>query len=331
LGISLLSRNKLDKTFFNIMVSFKKPEFTFSFDFDTEIANLRAHKNHRNVPAKSDDHLLLCTWNIANLGLHQRTEDHYKLIAEVLSWFDVIAIQEVYDDLEGLYRLETYIGAEYDLIFNDKGGNDERSAYFYDANKVERLQMVGELAVPPKDHRHIKIKGVNATFTGFDRNPFIASFSFNDTRFMLLNAHLYFGSKSKKHKERRALEAFAVGRYAQLRRDDVHAFTSNIIALGDFNIPKAEKGDPIYEALTKKGLMIPKHSTQEGSSISTDAQYDQLAFFPSLKRKVLDSGVFDYDGGIFPGLWTQHPDDFHAYCRYYISDHRPLWSLIKFD
>ena len=313
------------------MVSFEKPKFTFNFSLSDEIKNLKAHKKHRSIPKKSKDKLLVSTWNIANLGLHKRGEDHYKLIAEILNWFDVIAVQEVYDDLSGLYKLESYIGTKYGLIFTDKGGNNERAAYFYNKSKVTQLQLTGELAIPPSDQRFIKIKGVDSKFKGFDRNPFLASFQFRNTQFLLINVHLYFGSNSKKQKNRRALEAYAVGRYAQLRRDNKHAFTSNIIALGDFNIPMAQRGDQIYDALSKRGLVVPEHSTKMGSSIASDSEYDQVSFFPSLKKKIVDSGVFDYDGEIFPELWNQRPRDFKSYCRYYISDHRPLWVQIDFE
>jgi endonuclease/exonuclease/phosphatase family metal-dependent hydrolase len=314
------------------MVSFKKPKFSFTFSLDEEIAHLRENKAYRGIPAKSDDRLLICTWNIANLGLHERSDDHYQLIAEVLSWFDICAIQEVNDDLTGLYRLETYIGAEYELLFSDRGGNDERSAYCYDTGKVTHQAMIGELAIPPAEHRWINIAGIDRPFIGFDRNPFIATFQFRNTVFMLVNAHLFFGSDAREDEERRALEAYAVGRYADLRRDDIHAFTKNNIALGDFNIPKAEPGNPIYDALAKRGLVLPEHSTRLGSSISTDAQYDQIAFFPSLKRKIQDSGVFDYDRNLFPRLWEQGTkSDFMDYCRYYISDHRPMWLQLAFD
>lgn len=233
--------------------------------------------------------------------------------------------------MSGLYALEQYIGSEFGLLFTDKGGNDERAAYFYDSSKVQRLQLTGELAIPPANHRFIKLPNVSRKFTGFDRNPFIATFSFRNTSLMLLNVHLYFGSDHWQNRHRRALEAFAVGRYADLRRNDVHAFTENIIALGDFNIPMAQKGDEIYDALSKRGMSVPEHSTRLASSISTDNQYDQVVFLPNLKRKVVNSGVFDYDQVIFADLWNQHPNDFEKYCRYYISDHRPMWVKMDFE
>lgn len=312
------------------MVSLRKPGFTFNFDYKKERTILRKHKKKREIPPKDKDSLLIATWNIANLGQHIRTEDHYRLIAEVLSWFDVIAIQEVADDLKGLYALEQFIGTKYHMLFNDTGGNNERAAYIYDASKVQLGQMIGELAIPPKDQRYIKIKGVKSQFSGFDRNPFIASFHYQEQRFILVNAHLYYGSAHRTAMHRRALEAYAIGRYVDLRRDDKHVYASDIIALGDFNIPMAKPGDPIYDALIKRGLILPDHSTRQGSNLRSDKQYDQIAFVPALKTRILSEGVFDYDTPLFPDLWDENPSQFHTYCRYYISDHRPLWMQLSF-
>lgn len=56
------------------------------------------------------------------------------------------------------------------------------------------------------------------------------------------------------------------------------------------------------------------------------------AYFPSLKRKIKNNGVFDYDSAVFPELWDRlSEEDFKAYCRYYISDHRPMWVEVDFD
>ncbi len=308
------------------MVSFRKPRIKYDFDVKEQIRLLNKHKRKRSVPINRRPTLTLCTWNIANLGLQDRADDHYKLIAHIIKWFDVIAIQEVHDNLEGLFRLAEFVGSKYELIFSDRGGNDERAAFFFNRRKVKRLAMTAELAVPQKELKDIKLKTITSKFKGFDRNPFIATFQFNEFRFMLINAHSFFGSKSKPHQERRILETYAIARYADLRRRDKHVFVPNIIALGDFNIPKAQKGDAIYEALVSRGLMLPEHSTQIASSISTDNYYDQISFFPSIKKTIKSHGVFDYDGALFEDLynnWTT--TQFNEYCRYYISDHRPMW------
>lgn len=308
------------------MPAFPKPKFTFSFQVDDEINSLLAHKSKRGIPEKTDDKLLIASWNIANLGLQKRHTDHYQLLAEIISWFDVIAIQEVYQNLEGIRNIESELPSHYDLVFSDKGGNNERSAFIYDSRKIKLLELIGEVAISPSQHRHIKIDGINQSFKGFDRNPYLCSFQFNNFTFILITVHSFFGSDSKGNKERRALEAFAISRYAHLQRKSKDAFSKNIIALGDFNIPKVEKGDIVYKALISKGLKLPDHSTKVYSNISNDKQYDQIAFFPSIKSKVLSDGVFDFDSAIFSKLYqNESAKNFRAYLKYYISDHRPLW------
>jgi hypothetical protein len=97
-----------------------------------------------------------------------------------------------------------------------------------------------------------------------------------------------------------------VSRWCDLRRKSPNAYTRNIIALGDFNLPKAEPGDAIYEALTKRGLRLPQHSTALGSSVKKDKHYDQIAFFPPGETEealVQASAVFDWDGPINPSLY----------------------------
>ena len=88
------------------MPAFPKPNFVYDFDLNTELQNLIDHKSTRQVPEKSVDKLLIATWNIANLGLQDRWNEHYKLIAKIISWFDVIAIQETNDNLIGLNNIE---------------------------------------------------------------------------------------------------------------------------------------------------------------------------------------------------------------------------------
>jgi len=311
------------------MPSYPKPDFVHPFTVNTEIQRLRTHKATREIPDKTANKLLLGSWNIANLGLQVRTRDHYKLIAEILDWFDIIAVQEVNDNLEGLRAIESELPSKYSLIFSDKGGNNERSAFIYDNSIINQLELVAELSIPPKDHKDIKLKGVDSKFTGFDRNPYLCSFQWKNETFILITVHLFSGGTARHDLERRALEAYAVGRFADLRNGSKNAFSKNIIALGDFNIPMIEKGDVVYEALIKRGLLLPEHSTKVYSNISNDKMYDQIAFLPSIKSKVVKHGVFDYDEVIFSELWQNDTEaNFKKYLRYYISDHRPLWMQL---
>lgn len=290
---------------------------------------MRKHKKLRQVPARSRDRLLLATWNIANLGLHERREEDHRLIAEILGWFDLVAVQEVADDLKGLYAVRDLLPRRYRMLISDTAGNDERAAFVYDANKVELLELVGRLSIPVSDLRHIRLPGVEREFRGFDRSPYLAAFETGSFRFLLANVHLFFGSDRPTDMERRALEAYAVGRWADLRGKDPHAYAKEIIALGDFNMPKVGPGDPIYRALTRRGLILPEHATEVGgSNLGGHKHYDQMAFLPGATRERNERiSPFDFDNAVFAELWNpRRPAPFLAYNRYYLSDHRPLWA-----
>ena len=314
------------------MPSFPKPSFDFNYRTTTEIKRLRTYRNTkpgRNIPKKSGSKLLIASWNIANLGEHKRRDKDHRVLAEIISWFDIVALQEVKDNLSGLRGIQHNLPSTYCSTFSDKGGNDERMVYLYDTNKISLLEKVGEVAVPPKDIKYIKISGIKRKFTGFDRSPYLVAFNAGQFDFLLVNVHLFFGEDTKKDRERRALEAYAVSRWADLRSKSKNAYVEDIIVLGDFNIPKVEPGDEIYSALQKRGLQRPQHSTQIASSISTDAEYDQIMFFPGKTDNEFTGniGVFDFDGAIFKTIWeTKTKTQFNSYVRYYISDHRPLWA-----
>lgn len=317
------------------MPSFPKPSFTFTYEPTKEIDSLREHrarKPGRKIPDKQDDRLLLATWNIANLGLQKRETRDYQVLAEILSWFDLVALQEVNDRLGGLRNIQQFLPPSYNVLFSDKAGNNERLVYLYDSAKVSPLEMVGEIAIPPRDHKDIRLPGIGAPFIGFDRNPYVAAFRAGEFTFVLVNVHLFFGDHETDSIERRTLETYAVARWADLRRKSKNSYTTNILALGDFNLPKVGKDDPIYAALTARGLQLPEHSTRINPSISTDKAYDQIAFFPgpTKRRFTKNCGVFDFDGAFFRDLWeTLTEKQFRSYMRYYISDHRPMWAEFK--
>jgi endonuclease/exonuclease/phosphatase family metal-dependent hydrolase len=318
----------------NEMPAFPKPKFDFQYQADKEIGHLRSYRDTeagRQIPAKSKSHLLLATWNIANLGQHERRTKDYRLLAEVISWFDLVAIQECKEDLSGLRAIQEHLPG-WNTLFTDASGNNERMACLYDAKKVALMEEIGEIAIPEKDLRFIKLPGVTRKFQAFDRNPAIASFKSGKFEFVLVNCHFFYGSETTADVNRRALEAFAVARWGDLRTKTRQAYTQDVIVLGDLNMPKAEKGDPIYTPMNKRGLVSPPHSTRIASSIASDNQYDQVMFFPGETGDEFTDkiGVFDFDGSVFPTLWENRTAaQFRSYVRYYLSDHRPLWAQFK--
>ena len=65
--------------------------------------------------------------------------------------------------------------------------------------------------------------------------------------------------------------------------------------------------------------------------------YDQVAFFPGTTHNCFTGkkGVFDYHQVLFPHLYKDgkgtNLTNFKTYCRYHISDHRPMWVELNID
>ena len=319
------------------MPSFPKPSFTFNYNLNTErtaLRNWRDNQPGRAIPAKAANRLLLATWNIANLGAQDRRPNDFALLAEIIGWFDLVAVQEVKNNRNGLDQLVAALPASWRTLYSDAAGNDERMTFLYDSGKVKTRELIGEIAVAPSDLKNVKLpEATVARFEGFDRNPYIVSFEAGNTVFCLVNVHLYYGDDTDQAAlERRSLEAYAVARWCERESKSKYALTPVIAALGDFNLPKAAPTDPIFKALTKTGLQLPEHSTQVGSNLEGDQHYDQVAFFPAGAGASFtgQAGVFDFDGAVFAALWaTKTKAQFRSYVRYYMSDHRPLWAQFK--
>ncbi len=213
--------------------------------------------------------------------------------------------------------------------------NDERSAYVYDTRWVNLGSKIGEVAIVGSDRRYIKLPGITRKFHGFNRNPYLASFFVENTALLLANCHLLYGpsdttAEKKASMEKRQLEAYAIARWCDLRRDDKHVWTKNIMAVGDFNLPKASPGDPIFDALTDRGLRLPPHTTRIPTTVSNTADYDQIAVTPGMMSRIKEIGVFDFDGALFADIFDPSASSYWRTCaKYYISDHRPLWMQFE--
>ena len=184
------------------------------------------------------------------------------------------------------------------------------------------------MAVPPSDHRYIRMKGVSGAFSGFDRNPYVIAFQAGPLEFSAVSAHLYFGGNSYYDEDRRALEAYALARWAYQRHKAPGAYSKSILVMGDMNLPKRDESSNVYKALKSKGLILPEHSTSMGSNLAGDKYYDQVAFHSGGMQNAYsgNSGVFDFDRApFFADAWNVSQDYFNAAVKYHMADHRPLW------
>ena len=180
------------------MPPFPKPRFDYSPRVARELGALRALRDERGIPAKRDDRLLLATWNIANLGAQERSDADHELIAEIVGWFDLVAVQEVGDNLSGIRAVRDQLPPSWRMQFSEAGGNRERAAFIYDASKVEPLEKTGRLAIPPSELARIRLNGVREQFRGFDRGPYVGTFRAGRFSIELVNVHLFFGSDSER-------------------------------------------------------------------------------------------------------------------------------------
>jgi len=305
----------------------ERPTFPYDWDYPEHSVLIENHHSHRGIPDPTDDNLLIATWNLTNFGLQRRHVVHLKLMADIIRPFDLVAVQEVADNLEHFDRLIRELGTTWDAIFTDPAGNQERLAYLYNTDRVSPTGLAAELAMRPYERQRVVVEDIVEIFEGFNRNPYMASFMANDFAFTLVNVHLYWTSFGL-----RQLEAKALSKWAKRRVGKRYPPCDDIILLGDFNMPRVRPTDRIYNELVANGLAVPKYATQLiGSNLAGDRDYDEFAFFPSRTNEDFTNrmGVFDFDKVVFPDLYQQSVDRFRTYVKYYLADHRPVWAEFR--
>lgn len=328
----------------------KHPGFEFNYDLKTELKSIKAHLHKRKVPKKRAGKLLLATWNLCNLGDkgQMRSKKALRLMAAIIRPFDLIAVQEIKDDFHQFVELVGLLPKSYRFLMTDKAGNSERLAYIYDSHRVELRELIAELVLLPRERPSLTFKKSKRSkvtfkekFVGFNRNPYICSFKAGKFDFSLVNVHIYYGAASGKKFRRRILEVYALGKWAYKRvtKKKEITYDTDIILLGDFNVPTQSIEDRVMNKLLKFGMVPSIYSSKSGTNLKGTKQYDQIVFAPSLDKAYIEqnTGVFDFDMALFNGLWktTQPPNarrseaDFHQFIRYHISDHRLLWSVMN--
>jgi len=301
----------------------------------------------RQIPKKTEAAtMLIATWNIREFGNNRMTESLY-YIAEILSRFDIIAIQEVSSNLKGLQRVLSIMGPQWDYIVTDStdgsAGGGERMAFVYDKAKITFKNIAGELVLP-------KEKLINAELQ-FARTPFCAAFQAKWFKFKLNTVHIYYGSSSGIDK-RRLAEINTIAAYLSKRakKED-----ETYILLGDFNIVKTS--DDTMKALEKNSFFVPDSIKTHPTDLGQTKHYDQIAFNFKLNSKMTvfsegeqKSGAFNFAESVYTkedlDIYKQYfPEknvkdktekDIQKYYltswrTFQMSDHLPLWAELKID
>ncbi len=289
---------------------------------------LRKRIAKAKIPSsKLDETINVATWNIREFGRRQRSKASIHFIAEILNQFDLIAVTEVRDNLNDLSRVLKILGPYWRAVFSDydgdPGGNRERIAYVYDKRAVSFTGLAAEAEGPRKK---VKATGEWLPKLSWWRKPYMASFRAGSFDFVLLTAHIRWGSgATERHAPLKLL-----AEWVDKRRRAKYSVDKDFIVLGDFNIPKT--GDKLYKALTSKGLQMPSAlKGTPGRNLSKTKHYDQILHSP-MADNVFSSrgGVLDFYAGSFKPLY-RGVNKTKAKLTYELSDHLPLWIQLNVD
>jgi len=294
------------------------------------------------IPAREiDRNLLVATWNIrtfSDLTEKWRSEvndspkrdlQSLRCIAEIVSRFDVVAIQESRANLKALRHMLKALGSNWGLILTDvtqgAAGNGERLAFVFDTRRVRPSGLACELVVPEE---RLSQLAPDALRRQFARTPYAVSFQAEGRTFILITLHILYGSASAD----RLPEIKAIAEWMAEWAQDVNRWDHNLVVLGDFNIDR--RGDALYDAFTSTGLTVPEDLNRVPRTLWSDPDkpdvgkfYDQIAWFvdasgaPMLSMQYLRGGGFDFSPHCLRDRNLSRDS-----LSWHISDHFPLWA-----
>lgn len=290
------------------------------------------------IPQKVDDNFLIATWNIRsfssfteewNAGAEdspKRDMRGLKAIIEILSRFDVIAIQEVKGNLKAMQTAADALPGNWGYLMTDvnggAGGNNERLAFLYDRDRIQPSGLAAEIVIP--EERDVEQENYRKQFA---RTPYAVSFQRGDASVILVTLHVIFGKREEDRVQE--LREIADWMYDWARKSNrIH---ENLITLGDFNIDR--KGSGGYEEFVATGLSVPQvlHDLprtifDDPDNNKDDKFYDQIAWFKNKSKKSLinmelrDGGNFDF----MPFVYSDTELSKRS-ISFRVSDHLPLW------
>lgn len=187
----------------------------------------------------------------------------------IISRFDLVAIQEVRDDLSSFNQLIGLLGDGWRYLLSDvtegTGGNRERMAFLYDSRKVMFTGLAGEMVLP---------KARSESVEQIARTPYLVGFQGGWLKFLLCTVHIYYGT-SKGDDPRRVTEIKRVAKFIADRAQGEHADSPNTLLLGDFNIFATT--DATMQGITRAGFVMPDEVLALNTDLAGKHHYDQIA------------------------------------------------------
>lgn len=318
---------------------------------------LRLRNGLREVATKkTDNNLLVASWNIKEFGhTTQRLNEAYFYIAETISAFDLVAIQEIKSTLVDLDILMRLLGDGWAYVINDvtngRDGNAERGAYLFNRDRVKLAGLAGEITLWDELTKDRKVKQLK-------RTPYITGFQAGWKSFAMINLHLHPGDSKDDLAHRQAEVKLLLDAFAEKRKRG-HFWTQNLILVGDFNFYNTDaetvrliEESGFFQIVSLDGLDTNASKTEaydrffltrnDYFKIEKDAQEVELAgVFDPFQYVYQDEHHKTYRQAMLKqyGGNKDLANDDAALKRYYknpwrknqISDHFPIWFTLCID
>ncbi|MDR3471290.1 MAG: endonuclease/exonuclease/phosphatase family protein [Devosia sp.] len=281
----------------------------------------------------------LATWNIRDFGGHRlnpapRSDESLIYIAEIISAFDLVAVQEVNEDMTQFHKMVGLLGPHWDYMVTDPSGNMERLAFLFDTRKIQFRHVAGEIVLPPGKDGTPPIQ--------FNRTPFLVAFQAGWFKFNICTVHLLYGDASDTTARRREIADIA-DFFTKRQSKDGETY----VLLGDFNI--LNPGDSTMTALLGGGFEV-RPELRIPTAVASGNYYDQIALRTQDKLvEIAAAGSFRWEDYVFrdadladyqlllPTKTAQGKpaatglDAYRKWRTWQMSDHQLLWAEIKMD
>lgn len=105
------------------------------------------------LPKRRSKSIVMGTFNLRKLGdIKKRSKQAWNFMQLISERFDLLAIQEVMDNLAGIRELHSRLGNNYGLVVSDvtgvfpgESGNAERLAFLFNWKKIQRSELASDI------------------------------------------------------------------------------------------------------------------------------------------------------------------------------------------
>jgi hypothetical protein len=307
------------------------------------LERLRDALNTQIPSRRYEQNLLLATWTLQRFGALREGRtlpEALYFMAQIVSAFDIVALQEVDRRLDQLKALLDILGPDWGYLATDVApgvvGNDERFAFVYYKPRVE--------------FGHISSNITLAASGQLARPPLISLFQSGDWEFEMCTSHITYGGDTSNTSKRLAeIKELLEALRPRIRRQD-----RDLFLMGNFQLE--EPGSACHQALVEGGVEIPDLVLQPSSAFSD--HMDTMIGYMSESREMPLSrtgpvgGVFrtfdhvlrDEDLATFSKTAAYRASrtsskpairgrktrtlSFRTWRTYQLSDHLPLWVAL---